>query len=404
MVRSPHIVLQRLLAFSAVRGVFVLEQNQGTDRVKFELQERIPLEELTRNISVIRNVEVKPEIEMIAEYSTYRIRGALVFTGEYEARKSGETNHPLILDRSANYNKRLVRQIHHHIPVDITLPAERIDENGVVMEITSLDYDLAEPNQLVVTTEIELQGVRPEEAERPQSSHSDEEIVKTIYFDEAKDPFSHSRGLDEAVEPVNHTIFENDHSHQQTQQEETLFTHDERENVHNIEEPLYRTDDQQDVEIRVEVENREETVAEEQRDDESTHYEEFRQEEAVEEQEELGIRPTIEDVDTEVKVTISNKNANSERFNHEESVSPAVNERNDESSQGKALSFLSDILKNREETMTQIQICLVQPGETIQDIAYRYKIDEGEILRANNISVTSNISGRVLKIPVRKAR
>lgn len=339
---------------------------------------------------------------MIAEYSTYRIRGNLVFSGEYEARKSGETSHPLILDRSANYNKRLVRQIHHHIPVDITLPAERIDENGVVMEITSLDYDLVDPNQLIVTTEIELQGVRQEE-ERPQETIPEDEVLKNIYFEETTENFSRTRGWDEVVEQVNHTLAENEESQDRLHVEEVKEqAEDEAEPLRSDETSSDHQEEQEEVEIRVEMATTENANVEEQREETEMVQSDIENTNRLEDPvaAEMETRPTEEDVESEVKVTISNKRETIE----ETSVVQSESDVNVENAKSKSASILSDILKNREDTMTQIHICLVQPGETIQDIAYRYNIDEEEILRANNISIASSIGGKVLKIPVRKAR
>lgn len=384
-----------------------MEQMNRDDRVTFELMERIPLEELSSDIAVIRNVEVTPEIEMIAEYSSYRIRGALIFTGEYEARKEDEANLPHILDRSAYYNKRLVKQINHRIPVDISLPADRIDDNGVIMQITSLDYDLAEPNHLVVTTELELQGVLKEE------------VVKNTYWDQATQYEYADRDQEEDhTAQQNLDEFTDEFSEEEEQPREFLFEahpvkeEQERETIYAEEEqqvdrdPAYENfhhDAEQDINVHEEADARPEFDA----IDPEQPVEQ--QDGRIEEQEEeIPVASLIEEREPEVKVTISNKNRPTEpnpvkNLDNRTESEPSKEEK-DKAGRANSVSLLSKFLKNREDTMAQLQVCIVQPGETIAEIAKRYNLQEEDIRATNNLGFNSNVSGKVLKIPVRKVR
>lgn len=427
-----------------------MEHMSRGDRVTFEFVERITLEERSSDITVIRDVEVTPEIEMVAENTSYRIRGALVFTGEYEARKQGEATHPLLLDRSANYNKRLIRNIHHRIPVDISLPADRIDEDGVVMEIIALDYDLKDPNQLTVITEVELQGVY------------NDTVVKNSHWDQAT-KFDYDQPLQE--EPLASTP---------QQWQSPLATSPEYE----VELPPLQLPPLQATELAVEPEVQPTSTSVEgntgeqgkeavvevfedvprpelQVDAETGYvgtYPEKREEkvEKVEqaeqaEQAELGapsadIRPTEDgatldssverpeeddvgdeeagmaiveddwahdelliDREPEVKVTIVQKEHRHEPLQKEVSIDRQKEVVNEERPASTA-HLLAKFLQNKEETMTQIHLCFVQPGETLTDIARRYDTREEDILAFNSLSGVATIGGKVLKIPVRHNR
>ncbi len=390
------------------------------DRVTFELMERIPLEELSSEIAVIRNVEVTPEIEMIAEYSSYRIRGALIFTGEYEARKPDESSYPHLLDRSAYYNKRMVKQINHRIPVDISLPADRIDDNGVILEITSLDYDLAEPNHLIVTTELELQGVLNEEVKKNaywdqatqyDYADRDEDTSHQQQYDQFTDEFS------EEEERPREFLFEAHPIKEEQERDELIYseseTEDRKPNYENFHNPVEQeVNVPQEAIVSEELESRPHTEEIEMEQQEEQQGQEIRIEEDVYkdkiDEEEVPIVRPIEEREPEVKVTISNKNRPHEpdpvKVTEDRTETEQSKEEKEKVSRANTVGLLSKFLKNREDTMTQIQVCIVQPGETIAEIAQRYNLLEDEIREMNSLGYTSNLNGKVLKIPVRKVR
>lgn len=385
------------------------------DRVTFELMERIPLEEMSNEISVIRNVEVTPEIEMIAEYSSYRIRGSLIFTGEYEARRPDESNQPYLLDRTAYHNKRTVRPIYYRIPVDISLPADRIDDEGVIMEITSLDYELADPNHLVVTTEVELQGVRNEVVQKnaywdqPAQygyAGSDLDEERTYMTEQQQNDFDEEDPYYDDDQNTKEYHFEAFPINDPKQNEENFYAESEekRENYANYENFHHQQTDQQGIYNEGYGERPEDVPVEDERPEDAYAGEDEQYEQYDDDLQYGAEIPVMSPIEPEVKVTISNKGSQPRPELNGRTESEPSGEGADKTGKATTVSLLSKFLKNREDTMTQIQVCLVQPGESIEQIAKRYAVSQDEILSINKLTYNSNISGKVLKIPVRSVR
>lgn len=182
------------------------------NKITFELQERIPLEEGLSDSGQILNVELIPEIEMVAVQNAYRIRGFLIFTGEYEAAERIDgVNPPYLVEKEAYHNKRALRKIYYRIPVDISLPAEKVDENGVILQINSLDYELINPNRLLLTAAIELDGVKNVTEVLHMREDTIEPVVEqTTYWDREKWRKEGKRVADPALDEEEEGLKEED--------------------------------------------------------------------------------------------------------------------------------------------------------------------------------------------------
>lgn len=442
------------------------------NKIRFELTERIPLAEKLADSSLIYNVELVPEVEMVSDQNSYRIRGFLNFTGEYEGKRQEDMQiQPYLLEKSAYHNKRALKKINYRIPVDITLPANRVDDEGIIMEITSLDYD-TQPNYLLVTAEIQLEGVLSEPAYPSQ-------VEKNGYWDQAggADFTEINMGEEIGIEELEHEVnqLEQEYFNEQYEitdtpqevqndmelsEESESFNEQERLEVHfdvthvsvkELEEPdspsqedyveislkqpmddthkdnlIPLTEEKRDqlhetAQLSEELpqderlketgdgtasssqEITQKAVQDQDRIDEETISQENAQEE-IQGLTEVDVEP-IEEEERDVKVSISkrpareNRNAQAENDNEDHG-----GQGNTEKKRSSTVAFLSKFLSNREESMTQIKICLVQPGESIEDIAHRYAVSPDDILKVNRLDYGTIIGGKVLKIPVRKVR
>jgi stage VI sporulation protein D len=442
------------------------------NKIRFELTERIPLAEKLADSSLIYNVELVPEVEMVSDQNSYRIRGFLNFKGEYEGKRQEDMQiQPYLLEKSAYHNKRALKKINYRIPVDITLPANRVNDEGIIMEITSLDYD-THPNYLLVTAEIQLEGVLSEPAYPSQ-------VEKNVYWDQSDGAeFTEINvGKEIGIEELEHEVnqleqeyfieqYENTNTLQEVQSDKEIseesesFNEQERLEVHfdvthvnakELEEPdppsqtdfveislkQPMDDTQKDKLIPLAEEKRDQVHKTEQLTQESSQDERLKEtgagstsssqeitQEAVQDQDrideetisqenaqeeiqaltEVDVEP-IEEEKRDVKVSISKRPARENRNAQAENENEDHREQgNTEKKRSNTVAFLSKFLSNREETMTQIKVCLVQPGESIEDIAHRYAVSPDDILRVNRLDYGTIIGGKVLKIPVRKVR
>lgn len=66
------------------------------------------------------------------------------------------------------------------------------------------------------------------------------------------------------------------------------------------------------------------------------------------------------------------------------------------------VSFLSDMIRNNEETYTQMRLCIVQKDDTIESIAERYKTTSLHIIKRNQLEDDAVSEGQLLYVPLKK--
>lgn len=138
------------------------EQQSG---LRFDIYERVHLSEDTAAVKELDEVELVPHIQVYTEEEQALLRGHLYLTGLYEATE-GDVR----------------RTLEHLIPVEITLPLNRIqDVSQVSVNIDNFDVDILSPRSLNVTGVLTLHGI--EMLSLPDSDWDEEE--ETIFVHEA---------------------------------------------------------------------------------------------------------------------------------------------------------------------------------------------------------------------------
>jgi stage VI sporulation protein D len=118
----------------------VAEQQSG---LRFDIYERVHVHESIAAISELNEVELVPHIQVVTQDEQAVLKGNLLLTGSYV----GD------MDDS-------IRRLEHLIPVEITLPLNRIGRvEDIVVEIENFDIDLLSARSLNVTGVLSLQGV-----------------------------------------------------------------------------------------------------------------------------------------------------------------------------------------------------------------------------------------------------
>lgn len=144
------------------------EELDVTDRqtgLRFDIYERVHLGEDTAAIKELDEVELVPHIQVYTEEEQALLKGHLYLTGSYQG-EAGEEQ----------------RTLEHLIPVEITLPLNRIqDVSQVSVDIDSFDVDLLNSRSLNVTGVLTLHGI--EMLSVPEESWREEE--ETIFVHEA---------------------------------------------------------------------------------------------------------------------------------------------------------------------------------------------------------------------------
>ncbi|MDQ0886146.1 stage VI sporulation protein D [Paenibacillus sp. V4I9] len=136
------------------------EQQPG---LRFDIYERVHLQEDLAGIQELNDVELLPHIQVITLDDQAILKGNLLLTGNYFS-EEGSTP----------------RSLEHLIPVEITLPLNRIHRvEDIQVAIENFDIDLLSARSLNVTGVLSLQGV--EIVSAPLESWREEEEVTFVH-------------------------------------------------------------------------------------------------------------------------------------------------------------------------------------------------------------------------------
>lgn len=131
-------------------------QSQG---LRFDVYERVHLPEEVAAIEELEEIELVPRIQVIQQGEQAILRGQLQLSGVYRT-----------ADRADN-----VQTMEHGIPVEITLPMNRIESlEDISVEIDNFDVDLLSSRTLNITGVLSLTGFRVEPAAEEQAEWQEE--------------------------------------------------------------------------------------------------------------------------------------------------------------------------------------------------------------------------------------
>ena len=132
--------------------------------LKFDFFERIHLSELDLGIKELTNMELIPEMNMLADGGQALLRGHLILKTDYVI----EHEYP----REAHFT--------HKIPVEITLPMNRIRNiQDVEVDVENFDIEVISPRSFNVTGVLSIEGIdaTPEPEEIVFSHRVEEEPI-----------------------------------------------------------------------------------------------------------------------------------------------------------------------------------------------------------------------------------
>lgn len=136
------------------------EQQPG---LRFDIYERVHLQENLAAIQELNEVELLPHIQVVTLDDQAILKGNLLLTGNYLSEEGGSP-----------------RTLEHLIPVEITLPLNRIHRvEDIQVDIENFDIDLLSARSLNVTGVLSLQGV--EMVSSAQESWQEEEEVTFVH-------------------------------------------------------------------------------------------------------------------------------------------------------------------------------------------------------------------------------
>jgi stage VI sporulation protein D len=158
------------------------EQRQG---LRFDIYERVRLSDEVKGIEQLDEIALIPQIQVVSLQEQAVLKGHLLLSGKFAGGEAA----------------RGTGVLEHAIPVEITLPMNRIPNlHDISVEIEQFDVDLIQPQTLNITGVLSLNGIRvlPASHEWKQQEEAEEVFVYRAPQD-AADPTAAREETDDAV-------------------------------------------------------------------------------------------------------------------------------------------------------------------------------------------------------------
>jgi stage VI sporulation protein D len=118
---------------------------EASDKLQFEIYERVQLPEEIASLQELEELELIPHMQTLPGEDHVQLRGHLLLTGIYR----GETA------------ESPIRQLEHWIPMEISLPLYRVGRlDELTVDVEQFDVDLVSGRTLNVTGTLTLRGVQ----------------------------------------------------------------------------------------------------------------------------------------------------------------------------------------------------------------------------------------------------
>ncbi|WP_289135241.1 LysM peptidoglycan-binding domain-containing protein [uncultured Brevibacillus sp.] len=168
--------------------------------LSFAIKETIFLSSDKAGIGELQELELVPDVEVLENETYISITGCLQLFGKYEPiREAAEANgggtetlveamtfSPFRQEATEEGFYGWEEQLGHRIPLNITIPLERIAEIGDIYAIVdSFDYKLESPHQMLIDAELKIMGIAfAEQAQAQAQVEEPEQQIHPQYYDQ----------------------------------------------------------------------------------------------------------------------------------------------------------------------------------------------------------------------------
>jgi stage VI sporulation protein D len=321
-----------------------------------------------QEVAELVSISLDPDITIQENDQYVIIRGSLELTGEYNSYNENPADEDEIFTtqkyvQSVEERDGGVCEFSHRFPVDITIPNNRIQSiYDIDVFVDSFDYSTPERSCLKLSAELTISGLYGVK----QSDSTEESNLEVVY--RAED------GTLEASDANEGQLF-NAEARKQPEEE-------------SVEMPIgfpnfpyqQTTNEQPDQRISF-----------------FKKKEEPQKTESVEQEPILNESPNVkEDMETIIVVESSSSSSSKEES------SPKQETKKPKATKKKSMSLTEFLArKEGEDDQAKMKICIVQKGDTLDQLAERYDVTIQNLLKINRLEINQDVSvGQVLYIPV----
>jgi stage VI sporulation protein D len=313
-----------------------------------------------QEVKEVLSMSLEPEIAIEDRGDHISITGGLQLIGEYEPQAESEASLREIVHSHTVENVTIsedgICELSHRFPVDITIPTHKVRSlDDIYVVIDSFDYDIPEEGCLKLSADIIISGI-------------EQEAVRDNDYNETQGD------LDNVV-PLNNDQPETDHFEVETRK----LPNEEEEVAHN---EMHDEEQEQVVETyspHIEMKSRvEDTNAH--TSSENSYWN--------------------NDVNNENELYENsyrnNSTDNQEEDSHQEKVSNRTSSRQSDEN---ALYLTKMLSGDEDDQQARLRMCIAQAGESLEEIAERYKVSISQLLRVNKLDTEDINEGQIIYIP-----
>lgn len=451
------------------------------NQLRFDISEKVRLHPQQAGIGTLLELDLYPDVEIKDEGQHLRIQGYLRLNGTYLTKQEDSAYDELVHTDTDVYGIQR-QELAYVIPVEITLPAERVEMAQISTEVETFDYQVLSPFELNIEAILMIDGLLPDQQEewgsqeaekdpaydypvfsgspaQSLSIYSEEQPEKKQTTEKKEQVVEHPEELATPVKP-NHPIIEEmkdlkviDHptqvpgdvekedmvpkqlaqeqsaqvnpAHRESKQQESkrspaspLTQADEGAHLENQEIPQDKkveTEKEAPQEIHDSKEvNHEQNVALQPEKKDTVKKVEpvpkviLPKKETVKSEESSRVQPVhqLHEVKEEEK-TIEKNNETTDSGEQYESTQgkqiPQAEEQNEEET-NPSQHWIQWLVKNREEAFTPMRMVIVQKDESLEEIAEKYEVATGYLLRVNELQSDQLVEGQMLYIPKKQSQ
>jgi len=431
-------------------------------QLRFDISEKVRLHPQQPGIKTLVELDLYPDVEIEDQETHLRIHGYLRLAGRYvggeedgigkgEDAAGGDEAAPEVRQEGEN-----LEEIAFVIPVEITLPSDRVDVDRIAAEVESFDYQVLSPFELQIEAVLAIDGLlsdpkKDEEAYRDSvvsfagSSFQSEKEGGPDAEEEASPDEVHLIHVDYGGEPAGKRE-EPDAQHAEIQslpQESSASGDEKRAWEQN------GADGDEAYAFAVESSSSGESPAEEWSPDSpsfagaafeedadakatdrgGTRDRENPEERGPASRVRLGFHPDEEDFDEafqlakkllrkpspdefgpdrgaadspaedETRAEAGEKLEEESAQSADDLVSADVREGEQGAGEGEGLHWARQFLGGKEDTFVKMRMVIVQKGETLDTLAERYGVSASSILRLNGLESGQLEEGQIVYIP-----
>ncbi|GAA0355216.1 LysM peptidoglycan-binding domain-containing protein [Bacillus horti] len=394
--------------------------------LNFQLNESVWLDHHSRSADITA-LSLEPVIEIEEDHGFVSIKGYLELSGRFDTDEEGEDTpldlessslaeqmqyEPFRVEQKEVYQKELKGKIEQRFPVDITIPASKVqDLEQVFVNIDQFDYSIVDQHRLNIEANVTILGVATEahrdvilsrqgnelraepldqEFSFPNESENlSGEEVQSQEPDRQIEPTKVQQPDDQAqkseVELYNEQTFDYlGNLTRSTPSEDSVIKWDE---VHETSEEEMMVRDKPILEAEYEY-------------SELDHDNEVEKEvdSEVDREVDSGVDTTqVLPFDSEIRTHLHASPSEELR-----DLDEAYDESMETRSQDATSTFLSQLLSYKEtpeNDVTRLKMCIIQKDESLEEIAQRYDLRVTEIMRFNKLETQEISSGQILYIP-----